>query len=1798
MVEIRKRQLELEASLIKKRLEAEVASIEADESDHGSAVDAEDSLEKVDNWLKGRHPSTAHGIQEPAHASRPMEEEDIRTEGRMDTDVTPHRRPTEEGRRHRVEWNDGARTRLRDTPRSPSPTPRRHSAERGRAIEQLAEALEKMSQSRPPPRQATELPTFTGAATEWLPFKVAMRDSTLAYKYSRMENMARLRHCLKGEAREAVASLLYTATDPEDVMKTLEQRFGRPELIVQQILGDIRRLPQPSAAPTDLNAFATKVQNAVCAITNVKRDYLQGTSLAQAILNKMGRDLRTRWCDYAERHADEEKEPIVLTLSRFLMQEADKTMKYDLLPEAAVATKKETKAAAASTTRKRNKETVYAAAEETKDTCLCCKGDHDTQKCPKLRNMDVDSRWAWARTENVCFRCMKRRHRRGSCKAKSCGTRGCRRPHHALLHTEPTTTATEASPAPEETAQRESTEEAAVMTTAAQEKKQSILLKMCPVTVAGPGGEIATYALLDEGSTVTLIDEGLASQLRLDGPRRPLKIQGVNASQPEPESRTVKLRVRGRNMDDFHHIRARTVKGLRIRAQSIPRDITDFDHLRDLAEEVTTGRAVPRLLIGADHWHLIITRDARIGRRREPVASRTELGWVIHGVAPRIELRQDEHEVFHAYVAGRDVRTREREEDIRRVEELVKTHFKIEALGVSLAKKMKPEDKRATEIFNNTVKKVDEHYETGLVWRHDNTSMPPSYACAAKRLRSLEKKMDQSATLTEEYSAQIQNLLSKGYAVECDGTEEDSSKAWFLPHFAVRNPNKPGKVRLVFDAAARSGGVSLNDRLIEGPDLLKSLPGILFRFRERPIAVTADIEEMFLQVKIRPEDQPAQMFLWRGQDRETPPKKYKMTSMIFGASCSPFLAHSVRDRNATLHAEEFPEAERAITGSHYMDDYVDSFDEPEAAIETIRQVIEVHKRAHFCLRGWNSNRREVMQHIPEHQRAHSDDVKLGSRPEHADRTLGLLWEPNRDRLGFNTAIAKLPDAIREKARPPTKREALSAVMSVFDPLGLVSHFTIAAKILLQNLWRKKIEWDEEIPDEEAAQFTDWLESLREVTTLRLPRCYSDGEENREKRKELHVFCDASEQAYAAAAYWRMEQENGNVEVTLIAAKARVAPLRTISVPRLELQAAVLGARLADTIRREHRWKPEKTTFWSDSRTVLRWIEHDAVRYTPFVAHRLGEIAELTEGCDWRWTPTDQNVADEATRPKFLSKFSPTDRWFTGPAFLKERREHWPAAPTCEEEDSSETVGHAATAAPTPDGLPDIGRFSSYDRLVRTTALLLLFPEKSKNRRQQLEVRHLEAAERLWILRAQADSFPDDLALLQKGKPIKRASRLRKLDPVLHDGMLHVRGRTGAAHVPAHINRPVILDGRHPFTRLLVQRAHRTANHANHERVVNELRQRYWILHLRPTVRAVARDCALCRLRRATPTVPVTGDLPSARLDPTHRPFSNCGVDYFGPLTVTIGRRHEKRWVALFTCLTTRAVHLELVASLSTDSAIMALRRMAARRGWPRVMYSDNATNFRGADVELRAAYTEWMPALREVGLQHRMDWRFIPPGAPHMGGAWERLVRSVKAALTATLRERAPREEALLTLLTEAEHSVNSRPLTHVSVDPNDPEALTPNHFLLGSSSGLPHTGPCNDADRRAWRATQALADSFWQRWVAEYLPTLVPRGRPDDRARPLKEGDVVIIVDPTLPRNVWPRGVVQKTYPGPDRKIRSADVRTTGGVFRRPTTRLVVLTREEAAAGLRRGEDVADACVTPGEQYRESSRLAPTLRE
>ncbi|KAJ0177854.1 hypothetical protein K1T71_006727 [Dendrolimus kikuchii] len=1601
-----------------------------------------------------------------------------------------------------------------------------------------------------------------------------MRESTVVHGFTAAENLGRLRNCLKGEAREHVSGLLYTATDPAVIMKTLEQTYGRPEIIIDRALEEIKKLPRSGSSASELNTLATKLQNIVTSISCVdNRGYLLNPMLARQVIDKLSLPLQVKWWDFAEQSTGE-GEPEIVRLSRFLMGEADKAMRHSYsTPSRSTTDMNVARETRAKPPRINERRRVYTTSAEKKDVCHCCGEGHLTTQCGRLAAMTVPERWKWAKEARICFLCLRSKHQRFRCGAKKCGVNECREPHHALLHLRKDAEAVREPTERKESAGKPTRNEESVMTASAHKANtnEKVLLKVCPITVKGRNGEeVSTYALLDEGSTITLVDEEIAAKIGADGPKRPLNIHGINSSQREAQSRMVSLAVRGKEQPHYHQIKARTVKKLTLGNHSVRREVVQqLRHLKTLREDdVCYENVKPRVLIGADNWHLIVTRKLLAGKKNQPAASLTLLGWTVHGSAPRgVVMSQGIDRVLH-------IRSWQGDGSRDELFEMVKSHFDMDALGISSKKKPVAEEERALKIFSDTVRKVDGRFEVGLPWREDVVSMPSSYDMAIQRLRGIERKMDRSPQFREAYTTQVNKLLDKGYAEPCEEGHVVNGRTWYVPHFAVTNPNKPGKVRLVFDAAARSDGVCLNDVLLDGPDLLQALYGILFRFREGKIAVTADIREMFLRVKIRRKDRTVQHFLWRGDDRRGIPRRYVMTSMIFGARSSPFLAHSVRNRNAEDNKETHPRAYLAITQNHYMDDWVQSFADEAEAARTIAEVREVHGKAGFELAGWDSNREHLMIDIPEEDRARQPK-ELGANAHPYGKTLGVLWIPETDELAFNTMMPRVPEDIRDGSRTPTKREALGMVMSLFDPLGLLSPYTVRAKITLQKLWRIKLGWDEPLPEEEAREFEEWIQDLDSIKELRLPRCY--GRDEDVVNTELHIFTDASEQAYAAAAYWRFERRDGSVSVALIAGKAKVAPMKAQSIPRMELQAALIGARLAAEIRREHGFEPRDVTFWSDSKTVLHWVRNDSARYTPFVAHRLGEIGELTEPGQWRWVPTKENVADDATRIGG-SILKTDDRWFVGPGFLYGPRNEWPKELPANDETTEVLVNFATDAEP----FIDATRFSTYGKLLRATAYALAFIDMCRRKTKSMEARHTEEAERLLVRQAQRESFSEDYERLKRGERVKRGSRLHKLDPEYGgDGIIRLNGRIKAAPLAELVRSPPILDGAHHITRLMIRQEHEAHHHVGTEHIVNNMRQKYWILRLRPAARHVMHQCINCRLRKTAPTVPVKGDLPRDRLAAYTRPFSNCGVDCFGPMWVTIGRRREKRWGMLFTCLVTRAVHIELIASLSTDSAIMAIRRMGARRGWPKTMWSDNGTNFHGADAELRTAHARWVQEAPSYVKKRPLAWRYIDPGAPNQGGAWERLIRTVKTALHATLAEQAPKEEVLITTMAEIEHTVNSRPLTHVSVSAEDEDALTPNHFLIGSATGLPITGVTEIADRKTWFASQALADKFWTRWLREYLPTLAARDDVRRKEERVHVGDVVIIADGLLPRNVWPRGVVERTYIGPDNVVRSAEVRTKGGIFRRPVRRLIVLTKEDGSEDLRRGEDVADR-ITP----------------
>ena len=591
--------------------------------------------------------------------------------------------------------------------------------------------------------------------------------------------------------------------------------------------------------------------------------------------------------------------------------------------------------------------------------------------------------------------------------------------------------------------------------------------------------------------------------------------------------------------------------------------------------------------------------------------------------------------------------------------------------------------------------------------------------------------------------------------------------------------------------------MSLNDALLAGPDLLQPFTSVLYTFRERPVAFGGDIREMFHQVKIMEKDTPAQRFLWRDMACSSPPEVYQMEAMIFGAVSSPCSAQFAKNMNAQQFADTMPEAVDAILKKHYVDDYLDNADTELEAIRRVKEVIHINEQGGFEMRNWISSSRRVLQAILEHLRA-SGDIDLNSGTAlPTERTLGVRWNPNDDCFVFLLSLAIAMRKAADEETLMTKRHLLRTVMSVFDPIGFLTCFTVSARMILQDVRRAGVGWDDELPATLRQKWTNWCAELLQVTQIKIPRCYF-GREKPKGDVELHVFVDSSEKAYAAVAYLRASSDTDEHTTAFVSSRARVSPLKLVSIPRLELQTAVMGSRVANTVKQEHDLPIKRTLFWSDSMTALLWIQSDAHNYRPFVAHPIGEISENTDPDAWRWVASKDSPADLATRGARVGDLTPDSPWFKGPSFLAKDECDWPQKSALASNSATEAasaaaemqkllIGTTSSNAAQPfhtSSLPDCKRFSCFTRLVRATTWVLHFAQvlRSRVRKQPVTFRQLTAdelaqAECLLVAQSQAESFPEEKKALNDGKAIIAASRLVQLYPVLDDGgLIRAKGR--------------------------------------------------------------------------------------------------------------------------------------------------------------------------------------------------------------------------------------------------------------------------------------------------------------------------------------------------------------------------------------------------------------------------------------
>ena len=501
----------------------------------------------------------------------------------------------------------------------------------------------------------------------------------------------------------------------------------------------------------------------------------------------------------------------------------------------------------------------------------------------------------------------------------------------------------------------------------------------------------------------------------------------------------------------------------------------------------------------------------------------------------------------------------------------------------------------------------------------------------------------------------------------------------------------------------------------------------------------------------------------------------------------------------------------------------------------------------------------------------------------------------------------------------------------------------------------------------------------------------------------------------------------------------------------------------------------------------------------FVGNRITEIHDISLPEQWAHVDGLLNPADLLTRGVMDPEKLMSNRWFESAEFLEEDEIYWTKTEVDELDPDNEEVKKkpvlvALGIVSGDDEYINVSRFSNWMRLKRSLGWTIRFTsncrsyERDRELGESLTVDEVELAETVILKDVQHASFSDEVRLINAGKPLPPSSPLSSLCPVLDgDGLLRVGGRLRKIDcISTEAKHPAILPRTHPVTKLLIDWTHRRNGHVGPEHVLSILRESYWVISGRTAINQVVGNCFFCRIRKARRKFPFMADLPPCRAAVDLPPFCNCGVDLFGPIEVKQGRKRLKRWVVLFTCLTIRCIHLEVVENCETDAFINSLRRFVNRRGCPTKMFSDNGTNFRGASAELKEVINGLdKVAIADFATNMKIVWDFNPPKAPHMGGCWERMVRSVKEVLFGLMKDHVVTDPQLLTGLTEAESIVNSRPLTHLPSDVSDLEALTPNHILLGKHrnwASLEDTSASDISSRRQWRQVQGLRKQFWSR--------------------------------------------------------------------------------------------------------------------
>ncbi|XP_063929879.1 uncharacterized protein LOC135142140 [Zophobas morio] len=1596
-----------------------------------------------------------------------------------------------------------------------------------------------------------DLPKFSGDVTEWGSFFDTF-SSLIGNNESLTESQKfhYLKSSLGDEPRKTLESLKTTNNNYAIAVDLLKQRFENKRFIVNNHLKNIFDLPHVNKNDSkSLRGFLDQAQINLNTLKALGRPVDQwGDVIVYILTSKLDHFSSAAWEESIEFNTIPGQAELLSFLEKRCRNlESINLHKFRNEGKPIITPRPNVNASLKRHVfQSSNINKVHANSNQS-IPCFICSQMHNIFNCTDFLSLTPNDRLEQIRKMNRCVNCLRTNHF-----AKSCYTltrcKQCHKKHHTLLHAETNNNPTknEIKDKPDEDSDNaEDTSKCNLAITS------SVLLSTALIHVKGPSGKVKECrVLLDIGSQSHFITEDLCKALELNINNINMSIVGINSE--TRLSKCAELEIISR-VSEFRAV----VKCLIIPkiTDNLPAFNFNINHLKlpknlKLADPKLHVSATVDMLIGAELFlHLLTNGKIQLGKN-QPVLQNTVLGWILGGT-----LRGLENNPSCCYKISLDER--------------ISRFWEIET--VEAADKPIKKDSQSTlcetHFKDTTGRSPDGRFVVRLPFSKNPPQLGNSKEMALKRLLSMERKLGRDRKLNEGYTSFMKEYLALGHMEVVE--DDSSSKSFYLPHNCVVNPNSSStKLRVVFDGSCpSSNNLSLNDNLLTGPVLQPELFTILIQFRLPQFVITCDISKMYRCVWVHPDDRNYQKIVWR-ESTELPIQTYRLKTITYGLTSSSYQAIKCVQQLGFDEKASFPLAHNVINNCFYVDDALFGANSVSELIETKDELKAVLAKGGFELSKWSSN----CPNIQECTQPTSSGNRLITDKQHNNKTLGIRWDNQNDSFsyaGFTFSVTKV-----------TKRSVMSAISQLFDPLGLVNPVVTKAKIIMQQLWALKLNWDDELPEHMHKIWVAFVRELAFLNNFQFPRrviCKDP------IKLEIHGFCDSSQQAYGAAIFLRSINTQLNVSVRLLCAKSRVAPLKTISLPRLELCGAVLLSKLLCKLSKTLSILPENCYCWTDSQIVLSWLAAEPSNWKTFVANRVSEIQDLTNGCTWNHVNSRDNPADIITRGAYPRELAKHQLWSSGPSWLYQleintSREHEKSLAQTEASLEKRTVV-AINLQRNKDAMVIFTLFSTFSKLKTFVACWKRVIKNLQNRvKKQPEVTgnltlgELKEATTSIIRLLQAESFSSEIRQLKKNQKISN-SHVISLNPFLDsNALIRVGGRLrNVSTMPFNKKCPILLP-KHHVTDVIIKETHEHLLHAGQLGTLAQIRLNYWPVSGRSQVRKVLHKCINCFKVNPKPYTQIMGNLPEERLM-SARPFCNVGVDFGGPIFIKEGRGRGKRtvksYICLFVCLCTKAIHLELVGDLTTDAFFNALKRLISRRGNISYIISDNATNFVGTKRELKELLLgkEFQNKVK----QENITWKFIPPRAPNFGGLWEAGIKSVKTHIKRVIGENHLTYEEMYTLLVRIEAVLNSRPLTPLSSDVTDLAALTPGHFLVGHPLTAPverdHTTiPHNRLSR--WQLIESCRQHFWKRWSAEYLTTLQGRSRWQTVSKIVPDvGTLVLIKEDNLPPLQWQLGRIVQVHPGKDDLVRVVSVQCRNGIIKRAISKICPLPVDNESA-------------------------------